>query len=202
MIERISGKLITKSPTFLVVDCHGLGFGISVSVNTSQALEQCRPGNDLHLHTYLHVREDTLQLFGFAEPAEKEVFQELISISGVGPKLAIAILSGITVDELKAAIVHGDVPMLTKIPGVGKKTAQRLILELKEKIQKHEEIEQTVALSYGSEQHRIKLNEAVAALISLGYKQRDARTAVNKIVQRSGDDLPIEEIVKLALKEM
>lgn len=202
MIERIRGNLTEKSPTFCVVDCHGVGLGLHISLNTFQRLEKFPENTVVSLYAYLHVREDVLQLYGFADVAEREMFRLLISISGVGPRLAIAVLSGSTSEELRGAIVREDVAMLTRIPGVGKKTAQRLVLELKEKIQKRGDIEKLVAISAVSPQEREKVNEAILALVSLGFKQQEAQTAINKVIKRSDRDLTLEEIIKQAFKEM
>lgn len=202
MIERIRGNLTEKSPTFCVIDCHGVGLGLHISLNTFQRLEKFSENTLVSLYAYLHVREDVLQLYGFADAAEREVFRLLISISGVGPRLAIAVLSGSTTEELRGAIIREDVAMLTRIPGVGKKTAQRLVLELKEKIQKRGDIEKLAAISAVSPQEREKVNEAILALVSLGFKQQEAQVAIDKVIKRSGRDLTIEEIIKQAFKEM
>lgn len=202
MIERIRGNLTEKSPTFCVVDCHGVGLGLHISLNTFQKLEKFPETTVVSLYVYLHVREDILQLYGFSDIAEREMFQLLISISGVGPRLAIAVLSGSTTEELRGAIVQEDVAMLMRIPGVGKKTAQRLVLELKEKIQKRGDIEKLVAISAVSQQEREKVNEAILALVSLGFKQQEAQTAINKVIKRSDRDLTLEEIIKQAFKEI
>lgn len=202
MIERIRGNLTEKSPTFCVIDCHGVGLGLHISLNTFQRLEKFSENTLVSLYAYLHVREDVLQLYGFADAAEREVFRLLISISGVGPRLAIAVLSGSTTEELRGAIIREDVAMLTRIPGVGKKTAQRLVLELKEKIQKRGDIEKLAAISAVSPQEREKVNEAILALVSLGFKQQEAQIAIDKVIKRSGRDLTIEEIIKQAFKEM
>lgn len=202
MIERITGKLFEKSPTFCVIDCHGVGLGLHISLNTFQKLERFPQDGEVSLYAYLHVREDVLQLYGFADLPEKKLFQLLISISGIGPRLAIAILSGSTPNELQAAIAREDVAMLTRIPGVGRKTAQRLVLELKEKIQIQGEIEKLAAISAVSREQREKVNEAILALVSLGYKQQEAQRAIDKVLKRSGNEIPLEEMVKLALKEI
>ncbi len=202
MIERISGKIIEKSPTFCVLDCHGVGVGLHISLNTFQYLEGADGAEPVLLHSYLHVREDALKLYGFATVAEKQLFQLLLSISGVGPKLAIAILSGSSADELRAAIIHEDVARLTRIPGVGKKTAQRVILELKEKINKQSAVEKIAALIPGAPRQHQKINEAMQALMELGYKQHNARQAVEKILKHGDDNLSLEELVVSALKEL
>ena len=144
MIELVSGILRDKGATSCLVDCHGVGLGVSISLNTFQDidhLQQWRYGVAVYISA--RIREDAMQLFGFSSADEKEMFQLLISVSGVGPKLALAILSGGPSGDLKASIGREDVAMLTRIPGVGKKTAQRLILELKEKIKTAEGFEYT-----------------------------------------------------------
>ncbi len=202
MIERISGKIIEKTPTFCVLDCHGLGMGLHISLTTFQYLERFDSAEAVQLFCYLHVREDALQLFGFASAQEKALFQLLISVSGVGPKLAIAILSGSSSEELQSAIVREDVAALTRIPGVGKKTAQRVILELKEKISRRAEAEKMAALLPGGLQAHQKMNEALLALTELGYKPRDAQAALDKVIKRAGGDISLEELVVAALKEI
>ena len=200
MIERITGKLIEKSPTHCLIDCHGLGLGLHISLNTFQQLEAIPAAQPASLYSYLHVREDVLQLYGFYERHEKTMFEMLITISGVGPKLTI--LSGINTDELDRAIRREDVGMLTRIPGVGKKTAQRLILELKEKIQKQADTFRLTSLAGEGVQPHDDLNEAVMALISLGFKEANAHRAIVKVTEAAEGKLSLEELIKRALKEM
>lgn len=199
MIEQVQGNLAKKSPTFCIIDCHGVGIGIHISLNTYQYLG--KELEEIRLLTHLHVREDALQLFGFGEEEERAVFRKLISVSGIGPRLAMTILSGLTVDEFTQAIVTGNDMLLTKIPGVGKKTAQRVILELKEKIEFSEKIsEKDFPLAGVMEQDKYK--EATLALISLGYKQLEARRSIEKIAQKFGVDISLQEVIRLALKEI
>lgn len=202
MIERISGKLLEKSPTYCVIDCHGIGLGVHVSVNTFQHLEKFRSSDQVQLFTHLHVREDLMQLYGFFDEAEKEMFRLLISISGVGPRLAIAVLSGSSVEELRDAIAREDVDMLTRIPGVGRKTAQRLILELNEKIRRRQDLVAASGGLHANAGQREQLNEALLALLSLGYKEADARRALSKIMENHAAAPGLEEIIKLALREI
>ncbi len=202
MIELISGKIIEKNPTFCVVENNGVGIGVYISLNTFQSLENVSSREPVKLHTYLHVREDVLQLYGFANIAEKKMFQMLISISGVGPRLALAVLSGSTPPELEAAIAREDVEMLTRIPGVGKKTAQRLILELKEKIHQQTRMKDLAAGVPVPPSQQGKVNEALLALMALGYKQPEARKAIDRVVKQSGADISLEEMVRLALKNV
>ncbi|RMG63986.1 MAG: Holliday junction branch migration protein RuvA [Calditrichaeota bacterium] len=203
MIERIEGKLVDRSPTFCILDCHGVGYGVHISLNTFEALKEA-DGQVVALHTYLYVREDALQLYGFARPEEKQIFQQLISVSGVGPRLALAILSGVSPEELSSAVQMEDVALLTRIPGVGRKTAQRLILELKEKLPA---ATMTGAVGAGGpipaeNGDGTQMQDALMALVSLGYAQPEARKALQKVIHRDGKDLDLETLIKLALREL
>src|SRR6266704_1707130 len=131
MISRLRGEVVTRSPTGVVLDVGGVGYLVNP---TDSARRKAEPGGEVVLETYLHVREDALQLYGFAEAAERELFEHLLSVSGVGPKVALAIVSGSSPDELRRAIVLEDTDRFEAIPGIGKKTAQRVVLELKEKL--------------------------------------------------------------------
>ena len=175
MIERITGKLLENSPTYCIVDCHGVGLGLHISLNTFQFLKSQPQNNPIQLITYLHVREDALQLFGFADKSEKELFLLLNSVSGVGPRLAIAILSGYVTDDLRRAIASEDVETLTRIPGVGKKTAQRLVLELREKVGQTVADSALTELAQTSQQSSRVVDEAIKALSELGFKAKDAQ---------------------------
>lgn len=200
MIESVSGQILNKTPTFCVINCGGVGIGVFISINTFEKLDE--GGEPTRLLTHLHVREDALQLYGFSEESERALFRKLISVSGIGPRLAITILSGIAVDELVGAIAGDDYRMLTKIPGVGKKTAQRIVLELKEKVELSQvQATQTVPASSFSKSKR-KINEAILALNTLGYRTADARQAVERILRQNSEDLSLEEVIKLALKEI
>src|SRR5919198_1552848 len=131
MISRLRGEVVARSPSGIVLDVCGVGYLVNP---TASAARKAEPGGEVVLETYLHVREDVLQLFGFAEPSERELFEHLLSVSGVGPKVALAIVSGSSPDELRRAIVLEDTARFEAIPGIGKKTAQRVVLELKEKL--------------------------------------------------------------------
>jgi len=200
MIEQIRGDIIHKSPTFCVVDCHGIGIGIFISVNTYQKLGQ--EGSTTEMLTHLYVRDDALQLYGFGDPEEREMFRHLISVSGIGPRLALSILSGMTVPQLIQAISLEDYQILTKIPGVGKKTAQRLILELKEKVKISEEIMPSAVSFPISPEVKDRVNDALLALTTLGYKHLDARRAIERVLQNNKSDLALDELIKLTLQEL
>jgi Holliday junction DNA helicase RuvA len=198
MIEQISGNILKKSPTFCVVQCNGVGIGLHISLNTYKIL-----GNEnesINLLTYLHVREDALLLFGFSDEVEREAFRKLINVSGVGPRLAMTILSGLSVNEFTTAVVNDNYELLTKIPGVGKKTAQRVVLELKEKLGLSPEIAERDFTVVSMDKQ--KYNEAISALITLGYKRAEAQKSIGKVTRKHGDDIPLEELIKIALKEV
>ncbi len=199
MIEQIRGDIIHKSPTFCVVDCHGIGIGLFISVNTYQKLGQ--EGSTAEMLTHLYVRDDALQLYGFGDAEEREMFRHLIGVSGIGPRLALSILSGMTVPQLIQAISLEDYQILTKIPGVGKKTAQRLILELKEKVKISEEILPAASV-ITSPEVRDRVSDALLALTTLGYKHGDARRAIDRVLQNTSSDLALDELIKLALQEL
>lgn len=193
MIARITGTLVHKSPTEIVVDNQGIGFQIHIPVSTFEKLGQ--PGDQVALFTYLHVREDALLLYGFVTEEERRLFRLLISVSGVGPKLAQGVLSGISTDLFEQAIHQGDVGTLNRIPGIGKKTAERLVLELKDKVGEGRISTQPGAgiLPAG--------DEVIKALISLGYRQTDAEKTVRQLIldNQSAD---VETLLRLALRSM
>jgi Holliday junction DNA helicase RuvA len=195
MIAFLSGKLAAKSPTWAVVETAGVGFHVFIPVSSFNALGP--PGSDIRLLTHLHVREDALQLYGFATEAERRLFLLLISVSGVGPKLAQGILSGISVDEFEAAVRSQDAASLVKVPGVGRKTADRLVLELRDKIGEAQAAgpDAAAGLTPSIEE------EAVMALVSLGYKRSQAQEAVRKIL-KTDPSTPLEEALKRALRIM
>jgi len=196
MIYQVSGNLITKHKDFVVIEVSGIGFKITSTTNTINTikLEQ-----KILLHTYLHVREDALNLYGFHSTLEREVFLLLIGISGIGPKLAITILSGILPDELKDKIISGDIGSLTSIPGVGAKTAKRIIVELKDKFTKIEE----GSLGFSDKLNPKLYDDALNALSSLGYSPQQSKQVLNHIANGKDDNKHnIESIIKAALKRL
>ncbi len=195
MIDQIRGKLIIKKPTHIVVENHGVGFKISIPFSSYKLFGE--PGEEIDVLTHLHVREDILQLFGFATEEERTLFQLLISVSGIGPRVAQGILSGISASDFRRAITKQDLVTLTSAPGVGKKTAERLILELREKIGEESDREEK---GISSDAESIG-EETVLALISLGYKRPQAQKAVQKII-RGNEALTLEKALRLALREI
>ncbi|OGB68927.1 MAG: Holliday junction DNA helicase RuvA [Caldithrix sp. RBG_13_44_9] len=198
MIESVRGFLLKKVPTFCVVNCSGIGIGIFISLNTYQNLGE--EGSEINLLTYLHVREDALLLYGFYEESEREMFRRLISISGIGPRLTMTILSGLSVMDLRKAITSEDVDVLTRIPGIGKKTAQRVILELKEKISLSAPLTYS-AIPGLSPQEKDKVNQALQALVTLGYRQTDAKNVLERTLKKLGNQVSLEDLIKYALQE-
>lgn len=198
MISFLTGKLVSKSPTLVVVQTGGLGFEVSISLNTFRQIGEI--GNEIHLLTHLHVREDLLQLFGFAAPEEKNLFLKLISISGIGPKSAQGILSGVSVGEFVALVLSENVTALTRIPGIGKKTAQRLIFDLKERLANENLIPPDTGLT-GSESDRAVDEAALLALVSLGYPRLAAEKAILRIRCQSVTPLTVEDLITRSLAE-
>ena len=196
MIYQVIGNLIAKHKDFVVIEVSGIGFKITSTINTINTikLEQ-----KILLHTYLHVREDTLDLYGFHSTLEREVFLLLIGISGIGPKLAITILSGILPDELRDKIISGDIASLTSIPGVGTKTAKRIIVELKDKFIKTEE----GSLGFSDKLNSKLYDDALNALLSLGYSSQQSKQVLDHIGNGKDDNKQnIETIIKTALKRL
>lgn len=198
MIYSVSGKLLVVDPTFVVVEAAGVGYRCATTTNTLSQLP--RLGNPVTLFTHLYVREDLVELFGFATGQELEAFKLLITVSGVGPKVALAILSGTTPDRLLLSIAAADQKSL-KFPGVGPKLAQRIILELRDKVG-HEGLSQAVqgsayAPSMGDAAPSAQ-GEAISALVTLGYNQTDAASVVSKL----DGSLSAEELIKLSLKKL
>ena len=196
MIAHIQGKMIEKTPTALVVETGGVGFQLLVPLSSSEKLGE--PGEVVKLLTYLHVREDVLQLYGFLTVEERHLFQLLISISGVGPKLAQGILSGIEVSQFKQAVRANETAVLNKIPGVGKKTAERLVVELRDKVGLADQPE---AGREETGQAGRPQEEAILALLSLGYKRNQAEKAVHSVAQEE-DILSVEALLRQALTRM
>jgi holliday junction DNA helicase RuvA len=182
MIARLRGKPVASTPEGLIVDVGGVGYLVAA---TPTAARKADGAEEVSLETYLVVREDALQLYGFAERAERELFLQLLTVNGVGPKVALAIVSGSPVEELRRAIVREDTARFVAIPGIGKKTAERIVLELKEKLGVEESAPATVTELLARD-----------ALVELGWTMLDAERALQDV----DDSLPIEEQVRLALK--
>ncbi len=196
MISSLRGKLLYSDNASAIIECNGVGFKCYASLKTLSTLQ--KNGSETFLHTYLSVKEDALDLYGFADTNELECFKLLTSVSGVGAKTAIAFLSDYTPDQISFYIISGDYKALTTVSGVGSKTAQRIVLELKDKIGKGklDLSEDTVTVSRMDS--RSNLSEAVAALVSLGFSQSEASLAIGKL----DPTLPTDELIKGGLKNL
>jgi Holliday junction DNA helicase RuvA len=199
MITFLDGKLISALPTQAIVDVSGIGYEIFIPLSSYDKLPGV--GQPIRILTHLAVREDAHVLYGFMTAPERDLFRLLVNnVSGIGPKLALAVLSGMSVNNFKAAVVNSDVVSLSKISGLGKKTAERIILELKDKLGVAAAWEAASALHAPTPEQE-QANEAVLALIALGYKQVEAHKTVRDL-QEKGEAKSAEELVKLALKRM
>jgi len=198
MITHIQGIVSEKSPTRVVVDVNGIGYEILIPISSYDKIGAI--GDTVKVLTYQHVREDILQLFGFSTQEEREMFLQLISISGIGPKSGLGIISSISVKDLKHAIANENLPLLTAVPGIGKKTAQRIVVELKDKIAKMGLTSDAGSkfVTSGSSQ---TADEAMMALISLGYHKSIAEKAIIRALQEnSNPSVSLQELIKAALR--
>jgi Holliday junction DNA helicase RuvA len=200
LIGRLRGTLAEKQPPHMILDVNGIGYEVEVPMTTLYRLPAV--GEPVTLHTHLVVREDAQLLYGFAEKRERELFRELIRLNGVGPKLALALMSGLEVDELVRCVQAQDTSVLVRIPGVGKKTAERLLVELKDRFKAWESMPAiaTLVVEPGSKTAVTSAEtDAVSALISLGFKPQEASRAVSAIQE---GNLSSEEMIRRALKGM
>lgn len=195
MIYNVKGTLTYFDQSYAVVECGGVGFKCFTTLNTLREIG--KTGSEVNLFTHLSVREDAMDLYGFATQAELDSFRLLISVSGIGPKAAVAILSELTPDKLAVCIASGDAKALTKAQGVGKKTAERVVLELKDKMGAVGSAEAAAAAAVGTEAGTDS-SEAVQALVALGFSQSDAAVAVGKMDK----SLTVDEMIRLGLKEL
>ncbi len=176
MIAHLRGKLLVKHPNQAIVETAGVGYDVTISVSTFSDLPDT--GSEVALHIHTHVREDLIALYGFLRPAEKQFFEKLISVSGIGPKLAITILSGMPADEMAEAIRGNDIARLTRIPGIGKKTAERIVLELRDKLPPPAAGQQPVARTLSAVEE-----DVLSALLNLGYQRSAAEKALAMAVK-------------------
>lgn len=195
MIALLTGRLAHKSPDAIIIDVNGVGYRVQIPFSTYYELPD--EGKTVSLSIHTHVKEDSISLFGFRTLAEKDFFQLLISVSGIGPKMARDILSNIQPDELAAAIVQGNLVRLSSIPGIGKKTAERLVLELKEKVRKMDVAPSATAVP-ASEAPAEVADDVASALVNLGYKE----TVVRKVLAEMSiePDASTEAVLRQALK--
>lgn len=195
MISFLRGRLVHKEPTFVVVDVNGIGYHANISLQTfSEIKEQ----ENILLHTHLSIREDAHVLFGFSQESEKKLFRQLTSVSGVGPSTAIVMLSYMNSQEIKTAIIQENTTALQAIKGIGGKTAQRVIIELKDKLKKEGWEESIPSVSGGA--HNTMRREALSALLTLGLPKAAAEKSVDTVLKKSGNTITLEDLVKQALK--
>lgn len=194
MYAYIDGKLVFKSPTMVVIEAGGIGYQMHISLNTYGNLKE---GERCKLYTWLHVKEDAHTLYGFADEGERKLFLHLISVSGIGPSTCRMMLSSITPAEIQAAIVKGDVPLIQRIKGIGPKSAQRIILELQDKLKK-EGSESLIAMP----QHTTAKEEALSALIMLGFAKGVAEKSLDQVIKSGEANLSVEQLIKSALKTL
>ncbi|WP_172919140.1 Holliday junction branch migration protein RuvA [Capnocytophaga canis] len=194
MITQLQGKLIEKNPTHVVVDCNGVGYFVNITLNTFAALPEA---DSIKIYTHLQIKEDSHTLYGFLTRAEREIFVLLLSVSGVGASTARMMLSSLTAAQVHGAIVNGDVASIQSVKGIGAKTAQRIILDLREKMMKVQNVEE-VALT----QPNTSKEEALAALEVLGFVRKQAEKVVDKIIKSDSEELSVEQIIKIALKSL
>lgn len=195
MIAYLNGKFVEKEPHHAIMDMGGIGYEVRISLNTFGQIKNKETGI---LYTHLQVKEDAHVLFGFAEMQEKQRFLDLISISGVGPGTALMVLSSLTPSEIHEAIVKEDVRLIQGVKGVGAKTAQRIILELKDKLKKEDILEKSSTTSGGK--NNTLRSEALSALLVLGFPKAVAEKNVDLTLKEKGGDITLEELIRLALK--
>lgn len=193
MIAQLHGTLAQKTPEHLIIDVNGVGYLVLVSLNSFYRLPD--PGRPVKLLVHTHVREDALQLFGFIDQAEKELFLLLVGVSGIGPRLALNILSGTPLEQLLEALEAGDLVRLVAIPGIGKKTAERLVVELRDKVKQTRAARGETAATVGGD-----FEEAISALVNLGYRRNEAERAVKSAKGEGAEE--IETLIRGALKRL
>lgn len=196
MIAYLDGKLAYKDPAYVIIDAGGVGYEIKISLQTFSALPN--PNERCRLYTFLNIREDAHVLFGFSEVEEKQLFLDLVSVSGVGPSTALVMLSSLSSGEIKSAIVAEDVRVVQSIKGIGAKTAQRIIIDLKDKFKKENLLSPQPNVLMASNS-RVR-SEALSALVTLGIPKPMAEKSIDVILKREGDDITVEQLIRLALR--
>ncbi len=199
MIAALTGRLASKAPTHVTIDVQGVGYAVHIPLSTYYALPDLDHVTSLRIHT--HLREDAIQLFGFLTSEEKGAFLLLTSVSGIGPKLALGVLSALSVTDLVSAIRAGDVEKLETVPGVGKKSAARLALELKDKVERLGPPRPHLADPKAADGHDI-IEDAQSALINLGYRAPDVSRVLNRVAGAVGHPSALKDLIRQALKEL
>jgi Holliday junction DNA helicase RuvA len=199
MIASLTGRLAFKAPTYLILDVQGVGYEVFIPLSTYYGLPNLSDSISLSVHT--HVREDAIQLFGFLTSQEKDAFVLLTSVSGVGPKLGLSVLSALPVADLVSAIQSGDVEKLTTVPGIGNKSASRLVLELKDKVGKLQPGLSPASDSPRQGQDAI-FDDALSALVNLGYRPQDAKEALKQVKKSNAESIVLKDMIRESLKEL
>jgi Holliday junction DNA helicase RuvA len=199
MIAALTGRLAHKAPSHVTLDVHGVGYEVFIPLSTFYALPEINESASLSVHT--HLREDAIQLYGFVTTLEKDSFILLTSISGIGPKLALSVLSALNVPDLVAAILAGDVEKLSSVPGIGKKTAARIALELKDKVERLRVTPGPIPQAASGPMGRLQ-DDALSALVNLGYKAADVKAAITRAVQARPEPVPLTELIREVLKDL
>jgi Holliday junction DNA helicase RuvA len=198
MIALISGKIVYKGISHVIVDVQGVGYRVFIPLTTFYELPEAGEPVTLHIHT--NVKQDAINLFGFYTIQERDLFQLMISVSGIGPKMSMNILSGISAQELLGAISGGNVGKLIRIPGVGKKMAERLVLELKEKVVKKMMMEESPEVNLQNRMDDMIAEDVLSALVNLGYKNNVAKDALDKALRSSEGEMVMDQLLKKTLK--
>ncbi|MBN7811618.1 Holliday junction branch migration protein RuvA [Algoriphagus sp. H41] len=198
MIAYLNGRLVFKDPTYVIIDVAGIGYQVKISLQTYSKIKD---EEQIRLLTFLHIKEDAHTLYGFKEESEKKLFLLLISITGVGPNTGLMILSSLSTEEIEHAILSGDVATIQAVKGIGAKTAQRIILELKDKVGKQGTGETTTPLGFLKTSNKIR-EEALQALITLGFPKAAAEKNIAQALKKSNGEISLEDLIKASLKTL
>jgi Holliday junction DNA helicase RuvA len=199
MIAALTGRLASKSPSQITLDVQGVGYEVFIPLSTFYSLPDINESASLRIHT--HLREDAIQLFGFLTATEKDAFILLTGISGIGPKLALSVLSTLSVTDLVSAIQAGDMEKLATVPGIGKKSAGRIVLELKDKVERLQAMPAAVATVTGDPSSRLH-DDALSALVNLGYRAQEAKDIIKRITQSQSSPMLLKDLIRETLKEL
>ena len=199
MIAALTGRLACKSPSQITLDVQGVGYEVFIPLSTFYSLPDIDESASLRVHT--HLREDAIQLFGFLTTTEKDAFILLTGISGIGPKLALSVLSTLSVTDLISAIRAGDMEKLATVPGIGKKSAGRIVLELKDKVERLHAMPAATVHVTGDSSSRLH-DDALSALVNLGYRAQEAKDIIKQITQAQSSPMPLKDLIRETLKEL
>ncbi|MDQ6735390.1 MAG: Holliday junction branch migration protein RuvA [Nitrospirota bacterium] len=199
MIAALTGRLAFKSPSQITLDVQGVGYEVFIPLSTFYSLPDIDESASLRVHT--HLREDAIQLFGFLTTTEKDAFILLTGISGIGPKLALSVLSTLSVTDLVSAIQTGDMDKLATVPGIGKKSAGRIVLELKDKVERLHAVPAAMVHVTGDHSSRVH-DDALSALVNLGYRAQEAKDIIKQIAQSQSSPMPLKDLIRETLKEL